>query len=935
VVGGFGDRPPGLDALAAIGDIRIGNSRMVAIIDAVGSPHHLGPSGGTLIDLAPRDAAGTGDDGLNQIFQAVGILPDDAAHYHTFESIDGSPEFVALIARGRLDGRPDVTVVTRYEVRPCEPGIRIRTDLYHGGRDPETFYLSDAYYWGGREMTPFVPLVGQGFAHPELDLAELGDAYRDIPLMAARPHNVGVAAYSVVACDHPTLEAFQSTSISAAGKSRAIVLAGDSLSFERFVAVAAGHGLGGAAGVALEARGMLFDEASVLVSGRVVSDAGDPLGGDERAVSLLFYEPAPGSDPDAAGERTPWSEVVPGADGSFQVRLPVDRGYRIESHVLGRPLPARTGFVLGRADQSLPDLVLPVAGVIDARVTDANGAPVHAELILTPAPSTARDQVTGSVYGEFVEDSCVPYLGPPHGGSPACNRVLLEADGTASFAAPEGTYDVYASRGPFATLDVERVVVAPGEHVSVELTVDLLPGLVPDGVLSADFHVHAGASFDSSLPERDRARTFVATGVDVLAATDHDVVTTYEAAIADLGIGDRVHVIPGVETTGQVLFHRPPGSEIPQVIGHYNFWPIRVDRDRPRNGGPWDELLEPGALFDRVAPLYEGTGVAQLNHPFADSTFGRDEGYFSAIDYDPRVAVPAEPADTPEGQLPRRPAGGRSNLDHDVQEVMNGSATESFLKYRVLWHSFLDQGILKGGTANSDSHTLAGDVLGYPRNLVFGDHSLAAFDRERFQADVRAGRMIGTNGPVLLVCLSGEGADCRGPSLEPFRPADSAELRVEVRAAPWIPVEQIRVLVNGDVVKVFEGDDLDHPTDPFGEDGLLRFQGAIPLTEILAALPPERDAWIVVEAGMPLWPAADLDGHGIPDTTDNDGDGLVDLRDRDGLEEDDYFREPPAPAATDPRFHLHVVSPGTYPTSFTNPLLIDRRGDGWTPPGLP
>ena len=74
--------------------------------------------------------------------------------------------------------------------------------------------------------------------------------------------------------------------------------------------------------------------------------------------------------------------------------------------------------------------------------------------------------------------------------------------------------------------------------------------------------------------------------------------TSYERAVEDLGIGDLVRVMPGVETTGQVLFHRPPGSEIPQVIGHYNFWPLSSDVSAPRNGAPWDELLEPGAQLD-------------------------------------------------------------------------------------------------------------------------------------------------------------------------------------------------------------------------------------------------------------------------------------------------------------------------------------------------
>ena len=31
---------------------------------------------------------------------------------------------------------------------------------------------------------------------------------------------------------------------------------------------------------------------------------------------------------------------------------------------------------------------------------------------------------------------------------------------------------------------------------------------------------------------------------------------------------------------------------------------------------------------------------------------------------------------------------------------------------------------------------------------------------------------------------------------------------------------------------------------------------------------------------------------------------------------------------------IDVVAPGARPTSFTNPLLIDLDGDGWSPPGL-
>jgi hypothetical protein len=598
----------------------------------------------------------------------------------------------------------------------------------------------------------------------------------------------------------------------------------------------------------------------------------------------------------------------------------------VRPHALGRPLPPADSFSTD-ADVALADIVVPPTGVVNVSVSNELGEPMIADVVLVPAAPTRADDVNGSIHGVFAEDDCAPYLGPPHGGSPACNRVLLR--GSTSFAAPPGHYFVYASRGPFATLARERIEVRAGESVAVALAVERLADLVPPGTLSADFHVHGGASFDSSLPEIDRALSFVASGVEALAATDHDVVTTYGAAIAELGIADQVVVMPGVETTGEILFNRPPGSEIPEVIGHFNFWPLRANASLARNGAPWDEKLEPGALYDRIEPLFEGSGVRQLNHPFAESTFGRDQGFLSAIDYDPRIAIPSEASDTPEGQLPRRPGGGFSNLDHHVQETMNGAATRNFLQYRTGWHSFLNQGILKGGTANSDSHTLAIEVLGYPRNLVFGGHTLAAFDRERFNEDVRNGHMLGTNGPVLLACVDASDGQCREPSLTSFAPASGAALHLDLRAAPWIPMSEIRIVVNGRVVHTIGA--LKHPSDPFGREGISRYQGSVPLDELGIA----GDAWIVVEAGLPLWPAADLDDDGIVETTDNNGDHVIDARDQEGIEdEEDYYREPARPREDDPRFHLHAIAPGTYPTCFTNPLLVDINADGWTAPGL-
>ncbi|MBX3229620.1 MAG: PHP domain-containing protein [Labilithrix sp.] len=907
------ERAAGADALATRGDVLLANDRVQIVLDAIGAPHALAPTGGNVIDLS----AGASGDTLNLLYHAVGVLPRDAVAYRSVELEDAAPDHVAVILRGTLDGRPEMTVVSRYELRACEPGVRVRTELFHGGREPDSFFLADAVFWGSREASAFTPLRGRGFVHPDIDLEKLGDALAEEPFFAAQAQNDSDSAYALVPCDRLMLEAFHSSTVTASGSARRVVLPGDGVAYERFLAVAPGPGLGGAADVALQARASLFGEASVVMRGRVRANDGGTIEGGQRHATLLFYEPAPGANPDAPAGRRPWSTVVPAADGTFSVRLPAQRSLRAEVLVLGRPIPEHAAFATGASDGVVPDIVVPRSGVLDVVVHDGSGQPVLAEVVLTPVEGADPDATRGSLFGAVDVEHCAPWLGPAHGASPACNRALTYVDGAVGFAVPTGTFWVYATRGPFATLARSRVEIRPGARASVELAVDTLPGLVPDGVLGADFHVHGGASFDSSLPDRDRARTFVAGGLDVIAATDHDVVTNYASSLRTLGIEDRVVVMPGVETTGQILFYEPPGfGLVPRVIGHYNFWPLPYDPELPRNGAPWDERLEPGALFDVVAALSPERGVAQMNHPFSPTTLGRDEGFLNALHLDVR-----EPARS-NAELTRRSAGGRTALDYDTQEVMNGTSTKQFHQYRVAWHAFLSQGILRAGTANSDSHTLAVEVLGYPRNLVFGGHSVAAFDRPRFNADVRAGRMIGTNGPIVLATIEG-----RGPSLEAFAPGASAALAIEVRAAPWIPVEEVRVLVNGAVARTIGGGAIARPADPFGKDGLVRYRGSVPLAELLAAVPSEEDAWIVVEAGLPLVPVRDLDDDGLPETTDNDGNSVIDESDR-----ADGYREPPRPRESEARFHAYAIANGHWSAAFTNPFLIDRRGDGWKAP---
>lgn len=325
---------------------------------------------------------------------------------------------------------------------------------------------------------------------------------------------------------------------------------------------------------------------------------------------------------------------------------------------------------------------------------------------------------------------------------------------------------MYAHAGMERQLARQQVTLAPGGSAQVSFALAPITGLFPTGALTGDFHVHGGRSFDTAFPDRERVMSFVIAGVQVIAATDHDVTTSYQETIAALNVGARVRVMAGVEATQLIPWMHVPGSSFPKDIGHFNFWPLTYDTTRSHNGAPWDELIEPGQLFDIMRREVGATGVMQLNHPTAESKIGRDEGYLRAIGYDPRHALPGRDDGTGPGRLYARPNGAQHrNVDYDVQEAMNGADLLENLQYRGVWHQFLSQGVLRAGTANSDSHSMRIGPMGYPRNVVLAGFGLADFNVDAFNTAVRDGRMVGTNGPVVTARLhDGDArADPRAP----------------------------------------------------------------------------------------------------------------------------------------------------------------------------
>lgn len=922
-------RPLGSNALAANGDYFIENAFTKVVIANLGNQNYLDPNGGSLLDLTTKG----GRDGVNQVLTVVGLLPQDAPRYESIEIIDERPARVAIQVKGRLD-RDDIKVpiYTRYELTPCDPGVRIRTEILNASPDTQYWGLTDGYYWSKREPIPFTSGEGQGFTHPSFGLTTINGAFQLFPFLAFNFHNGETQSYAAVSCTGSLLQGFNSETVSTAGVVKQVVAPRGWLSFDRFIAAADGLDVDSAARVALDVRVQTAGEKLVKLSGKVERPAVMNVFGTEASANVVISE---GKLSDPEEKRIPWTQVLPEKSGAFTATVPAGKSYVVSVHAFGR-LVAEKPFADVSADTDLGTFMVPSTATVRFEATDAlSAAQLDAQILLTPFDADVKAANEGTFHGQFAK--CSPWLGAPPGPSPACNRVLLR-QGVGTAEVPAGRFRVYAFHGPFWSLGHQDVTFMPGETRTLQFQLTRLP-LQPAGTVSADLHVHGAASFDSMIPDYDRVLSFSASDLDVIIATDHEVVYDYSTVVSQLGLSSRMTAVTGTETTAHIPWLRIPNYGFPLVIGHYIFWPLPYDVTKPRNGGPFDELIEPGELMENADDLMTTTrnGVFQLNHPWANAEFGRDLGFPRAVFMDLTKELPASDDGTDgRGVYVRKPkkANGETarfaNDAHHAQEVMNGSQNDALLQYRHFWFYLLNQGRPRTGTANSDSHSLVDSIVGLPRNVVYTNTQAGpSFDLERFNTAVKAGRVLGTSAPIIEATVDGATGGAKDYGLEPFRPADGGKLKLKVTSAPWATVSEVRIIVNGQTAKTLPAQQQN--VDPFGTTVQVAFDGEVPLSELLGGV--TGDAWIVVEASRPLPLVGDLGGglggakDGMPDTTDNNGDGVVDKADVAEGSTIGPLSNGEFPKETDPGFHFANITDNGFPFAFTNPFLLDRDGN--------
>ena len=465
--------------------------------------------------------------------------------------------------------------------------------------------------------------------------------------------------------------------------------------------------------------------------------------------------------------------------------------------------------------------------------------------------------------------------------------------GSTSIWLDEGHYQLIAARGALDSVDIQSVKV--DDDLNLSFVVD--DAFEMSALSRGDFHVHTASSVDSFLPQYARVQSILSSGLDLASITDHGVIHDIEDDIATVSRADsRLVSVSGVEIEMNMGPAEDPKkkkatggtttktTDEPETgDGHMGVFPLDPETEYPSrimNLGRFLQQLREAQQKDPKTKNPMKDGVLELNHPRGmqlepSRALETQADLFNTMGFDGAAGfgngVNAWMADTEDDARP---------LDFDAVEIMNRSSWPGYTQVRRDWFGMLGWGRRITGVGNSDSHAMTTEYVGLPTNVA--ECTRAAGDGAPARNEfilcwiraVREGRIRVTTGPLVSLTLTAGG----GSSAEiggTLAPAEAVTAHVRVQAPDWVPVAEVRLVVDGQVVVTRAIMKADR-----NADGSLDLIEAWPV-----AITPGVDQWVVAEAGWPL-------DRGYPDDTSVLG-------------------------------TYALVVPGYLPMGFTNPVFID------------
>ena len=433
-------------------------------------------------------------------------------------------------------------------------------------------------------------------------------------------------------------------------------------------------------------------------------------------------------------------------ENPFSIKVPLPKGaYRARGNFF--PAVCEEPLVVGLEDESSCILKNPPQGKVEVKIINNKGEFVPGKVTfigLSPTKTPyfkPENPVKSGRWWESFKNSCFP--------QEEGQEVKL----------PVGTYLITASRGPEYSMDKRAVEILKNEQQELIFRIDRM--VETPNLISVDPHMHTQKS-DGDIRIAERIKSVVAEGVEVAVATDHNYITDYYPVLQKLGLNKYLAVIKGNEVTISGLIH-------------YNTYSLKYRPEEEGNGAIYPVSEEVSPLFDRSRKK-DPKAILQVNHPRAGTT-----GYFNIYLLDLESA-----------------AFARVNFDtsFDLLEVMNGPYYYSSNSVAVEdWLHLLNRGYYFPLIGSSDSHSIDRGEPGYSRTYVIyegeeGDN----LNWEALALSIKKGRSFASNGPLVEFKVNSKYL-----SGDSFTSSDGkAEIWIRVQSAPWVAVDEVRLIVNGE-----------------------------------------------------------------------------------------------------------------------------------------
>src|SRR6185436_2682792 len=469
------------------------------------------------------------------------------------------------------------------------------------------------------------------------------------------------------------------------------------------------------------------------------------------------------------------------AAGGFSLHVPQAASVRLDAVSPGEPVQ-RTEAGTGTGPVQI---ALPAIGQIRVTATEG-GVAVPVRVQVLPAAGQALPDVP-SKYGE-----------PPLPGGRL--HVAFATSGNVTLPVPPGSWEVIVSRGYEYELVRRTVTVTAGGMTSVAAQLD--HAVDTTGVQCGDFHIHTWRSNDSGDDALQKVAQALADGLELPVRSDHEYVADFEWEIAQLGAQPFAAGMGSIELTSF------------EVWGHMGVFPMVPDPTAINAGAPrWQtfptadtpetrfETLSPRAVFETVRARPEAP-VIIINHPRGNTN------YFGYVGYDPATGLASSIADW--------------DTDFTLVEVFNNASWQSNRQTHVVdWFGLLRAGRRVFAVGSSDSHGLVDSPVGYPRTCI----ALGTDDPRQLTPTLVRDRLAAghaaVSGGVYVTARIG----AAGPGDTVTGAGNPMRVDVIVRAATWIDVDTLEVVVDGqtvDTIPILPGDA--DPADP-----AVRWRGSIPV----------------------------------------------------------------------------------------------------------